>query len=141
MLGRLRASPAAKIAMSAINIAGNKVTEAIHHRFVGLDDLHAKLKGVVALAQETVLMGDVNKHAVVLGEMPDADNTSFDVHLFVQSLLKQAAILLDAPKASAVAGVSKALPASVTHVIKTVKGQKVLTRVRYACGHCGWHQD
>jgi len=134
LLGRLRASPAAKLAVNAIQIAGNKITESIHERLLGLGHLHPKLKGVVALAQDTVLLGDVNARAVVLGEMPDVDNTAADVELFVKSLLDHKSIRFEQPQASAVAGIAP----SVTHVIKTIRGQKVLTRVRYACRGCGW---
>jgi hypothetical protein len=138
LLGRLRAAPAAKLAVNAIQIAGNKITESIHERLIGLGHLHSKLKGVMAMAQDTVLLGDVNAHAVVLGEMPDVDNTAADVELFVKSLLENNAIQFGAPKATAVAGIARALAPSVTHVIKTVRGQKVLTRVRYACRGCSW---
>jgi hypothetical protein len=138
LLGRLRAAPAAKLAVKAIQIAGNKITESIHERLIGLSHLHSKLKGVMAMAQDTVLLGDVNAHAVVLGEMPDVDNTAADVELFVKSLLENNAIQFGAPKATAIAGIARALAPSVTHVIKTVRGQKVLTRVRYACRGCSW---
>ncbi len=70
--------------------------------------------------------------------MPDVDNTAADVELFVKSLLENNAIQFGAPQATAVAGIAQALAPSVTHVIQTVRGQKVLTRVRYACRGCSW---
>ena len=136
LLGRLRAAPATKLAVNAIEIAGNKITESIHERLQGLGHLSSKLKGVMAMAHDTVLMGAVNTRAVVLGEMPDVDNTAADVDLFVKSLLDNDSIHFDVLKTGAVAGVAKPLASAVTHVIKVIKGQKVLTRVRYACRGC-----
>ncbi len=130
LLGRLRSSTTAKITATAEKIAGKKVTEVIHDRLVELGSVHAKLKGVVALAQESILMGSVNKRAVVLGEMPEAESTVADVEHFVKSLVDQGAILFDKPKASLVA---QQLPSAVTHVVQTVKGQKTLVRIRYSC--------
>jgi len=124
-----------KLAMSALRIGTETVAEAIHERLVPLDGLSTKLKGVVAKATESVLVGDSNGRAAILGTLPEPSATFDEVATFVRSLLKQGAIDFGGKKA--VAGVAKTRVDPVTHEIKMVNGQKVLTRVRFACRCCG----
>jgi hypothetical protein len=136
----------AKLAVTALKIGREAVAQAIHQRLVPLDDLHKKLKGVVAPAPETVLVGDSGGQAAVLGALPEPNATADEVTTFVRSLVKQGAILFeDVPTVkkarAAVAGLAAALkpgklPAPVTHALKEIRGQTTLVRLRFAC-RCG----
>ena len=144
LLARMGAT-GGKLAMSALRIGGEKIAEVIHERLVPLDDMHAKLKGVVAKAQVAVLVGESGGRAAVLGSLPEATATSDEVETFVRSLLKQGAIDFadGAKKAKARGAVAAAAAAAephidaITHTIKTIGGKKVLTRLRYSCRCCG----
>ncbi len=136
--GRLDADSGARIETSPATIAGTNVAASVHYREVSLDACSEKLKGVVAQAPETVLLGAMHGRAAVLGSMPQAATTQDDVESFVRSLVKHGAIQFGAPRATrgivAAAAAPVAMPSTVTHMIKEVNGQKVLIRVRFACG-------
>ena len=130
-----------KLVMSALRIGGEKVAEVLHERQVPLDSLHSRLKGVVAKAQVAVLVGDLGGRAAVLGSMPEAAATHDEVTTFVRALLKKGAIDLGqgakrVGARSAAASVATPQLDPITHTIKTIRGNKVLTRLRYACGCC-----
>ncbi|MFN0053155.1 MAG: hypothetical protein ACKV0T_13305 [Planctomycetales bacterium] len=130
---RLQMAPGAKLLANVVEIAGNKVTESIHSRLVGLGHLSSKLKGVLASAQDSVLVGEVNTRAVVLGDIPSAEDSVADVESFVQSLLDHDKIHFPGKKGI----VASELKSTATHVIRTIRGKKVLTRIRYQCGEHG----
>jgi hypothetical protein len=137
---RLGASPTAKMRISAVEIGPYQVTEAVHEREVSLSHLHKKLKGVVATAPETTLLGNAGGRAAVLGALPDPGATVSEVETLVKSLLAHGAIQLDgAAKAKSAAALAKKPPepTGVTHAIKKVGGKKMLVRMRFACPRDG----
>jgi hypothetical protein len=144
LMRRLGAVPSGKAVFRAIEIGKVKVGEFVHQRAVELGNLDKRLEDVVAMAPQTVLLGDSGGRAAVLGMMPQAENTIDEVHAFVRSLVRNGAIDFGdgptRPKAKAkglTAHTRQELPpAPVTHVIKKVRGQKMLVRVRFVCG-CG----
>ena len=72
LLARMGAT-GGKLAMSALRIGGERVAELVHEQVVPLDGLHKKLKGVVAKAQVSALVGDSGGRAAVLGALPEVD--------------------------------------------------------------------
>jgi hypothetical protein len=143
LMGRLGAGRGAKAVFNAIEIGKVKVGEFVHQRAVELGALDNRLKNVVAIAVQTVLVGDSGGRAAVLGMVPQVESTTDEVQSFVRSLLRKGAIDFGdatvAPKAakkSVVATTRPMPPAPITHAIKTLRGKKTLVRIRFACG-CG----
>lgn len=123
-----------KLTMSDVTLAGQSVRQAVHQRAVPLDGLNKKLKGVVAEAPQVALLGRTNRAMSVLGQVATADGTVKDVEAYVKSLLKHGAIDLDPkPKARGMVAAAKA-PNGITHEIREVRGQRMLMRLRFACG-------
>ena len=120
--------------MSSANLFGTEVVHAVQTRSVDLGKLHSELKGVVALAQEPVMVGDSGGRAAVLGARPHMDDTDVEVRAFVESLLAHGRIKLGKPTKRA-AAVSSSNWDHATHVIRAVGGKKVLQRARFQC-HC-----
>ena len=134
--GRLGAEPGATMLVRAAAIAGRSVVKATHLRQVPLGDMDSKLKGVVAVVPEPVLVGSASPTAAILGELPESTATIDEVKAFVETLLQSNRIAFD--RESVRAGIKGAtgderlrLP---THTVREVGRQKTLQRVRYACG-------
>jgi hypothetical protein len=138
----------ARFAIRPLAMLGEGVAEAVHRREVPLDDIDTRLRGVVAFAAEPVLIGRSGARAAVLGALPEHNRTEDEVGAFVETLLRNGRIELDGkPKAAAKTAKKKGLVAAAaaddassnnirTHVIRTVGGKKVLTRIRFLCGCC-----
>jgi hypothetical protein len=91
----------------------------------------------VAIQSEPVLVGSSGARAALLGALPEMNRTEDEVGAFVETLLANDRIAMGA-QASALAGPSDKdeAPQPYTHVVRSVGGKKVLTRVRFLCG-CG----
>jgi hypothetical protein len=123
---RLGSPRGTKVTVQAAPLFGASAVSAVQTRAVPLGPLHPRLKGVVAMAQEAVTVGASGGRAAVIGAMPNALNTDSEVHAFVESLLVHNRLQLPG------AAVGQ-YPKHSTHVVKSVAGKKVLTRVRFAC--------
>lgn len=148
---RIAAGPGAKFSFNVLEIGDEKVTEAVHQREVPLTGLDSKLKGVVAVAPEPVLIKPEGGMAAVASALPDANTTTDEVHAFVEALLEHNRIAFDgggraASKrgskrtgfaATATATENEGLVDIPTHTIVTRGGKKVLTRIRFLCSDCG----
>jgi hypothetical protein len=142
LMGRIGGT--GKLSVSPLRIGATAVAEAVHERRVRLDGVSPKLRGVVALAPETTLVGASGGRAAVLGAVPEPTTTADEVETFVRSLVKQGAIEFESkpkkarPKrgvaAAAAAAPDRVSPNPVTHAVRTVGGQKTLVRLRFACG-------
>ena len=136
--------PGAKASFNAIEIGKVKVGEFVHQRAVELGNLDKRLKDVVAMAHPDRVGGQLRRRAAVLGMMPQGESTIDEVQAFVRSLVRKGAIDFgDATSTrktkgkGMVATTNQTLPpAPITHMIKKVRGQKMLVRTRFACG-CG----
>ena len=144
---RISAKPASKFSFNILEIGGEKVTEAVHQREVPLTGLDSRLKGVVAVAAEPVLVKTEGGMAAVASALPDASSSMDEVHAFVETLLEHNRIAFDgkggaskrrsASKRTAFAATTtEELAELPTHTIVTRGGKKVLTRIRFLCGHC-----
>jgi fungalysin metallopeptidase (M36) len=135
--GRLGADPKAKMVVRTGVIGGQPVVRATHMREVPLGQIDSKLKGVVAIVPEPILVGSANRTAAILGELPESTASTNEVATFVQTLLDSNRIAFDRESArrgikSAIAGDDRTrLP---THAVRETGGRKVLERVRFACG-------
>ena len=131
-----------------VEIGDEKVAEVVHQRDVSLTGLDSRLKGVVAMAAEPVLVKREGAMAAVASALPDANTSVDEVHAFVETLLDHNRIAFDTPKRatskrrsstkrmSAVAA-TEDLVDIPTHTIATRGDRKVLTRIRFLCGDCG----
>ena len=139
---RMGAAASARLAMSAVEIGGDKVAQAVHSREVSLGSLSNQLKGVVAVVTEPVLVGASGGRAAAVSAMPDSSATNDEVLTFVETLLKNDHIDLGTEKKGAAASSRKAVVASETsarktHTIRTRGGKKTLERLGFVCRHCG----
>ncbi|MEA2939866.1 MAG: hypothetical protein QOD09_395 [Bradyrhizobium sp.] len=140
---RIGAKKGARFAVRSMAMLGEGVVEAVHKREVPLGGLDNRLRGVVAFAAEPVLVGSSGASAAVLGLLPEPNHTEDEVNAFVESLLANGRIALGGTSGAKTAKKSlaavSATPKSnnvATHIIKSVGGKKVLTRIRFLCGCC-----
>jgi hypothetical protein len=125
---RLNAPPRAHMRVRRRNLAGRRVVEAMHKRDVPLGSLSPKLRGVVARAPETVLVGGSGGRAAILGAPPvTTAATTDEVMTYVESLLRHDRIDFGDGK-QRWRGYSW-----WSHVIRTQQEKKVLVRGRFAC--------
>jgi Fungalysin metallopeptidase (M36) len=127
---RLNVKGRVRMIVRPLQALGARVVEAVHQREVSLGEVHAKLKGVVALAAESVLVGVSGGRAAALGALPDASVTTNEVLSYVNALVKNERIAFDAK--SLVKEVKQAAQYA-THAVKSVGGKKRLVRLRFAC--------
>jgi hypothetical protein len=135
---RLRSSRGAKMSLAAADLFGEKVVRVLNTREVPLGGVDKVLQGVVGVVHEPVNVGASGGRAAVVGAMPQPDDTNKEVIEFVKTLLEHDRIDLDKKKKGAVARAADATDgkrSTTTHAIKSVGGKKVLTRVRFLCGH------
>lgn len=130
----------AKLAIGKADLFGTQAATAVQTRGVALGSLHPKLKGVVALAQEQLVVGSSGRRAAVMGAIPHASDTDAEVLSYVESLLAHGRIAIEAPKKRAAATGRRSAAAiakpwdHTTHEIRSVGGKKVLKRTRFQCG-------
>jgi hypothetical protein len=134
---RLAAEPGARMLVRAGAIGGRPVVRATHLREVPLGRIDSKLKGVVAIVPEAVLVGSASRTAAILGELPESTATTDEVTKFVETLLATNRIAFD--RASVQKGIKSATSGDnrarlPTHAVREVGKQKTLQRVRFACG-------
>jgi len=132
---RLGSVRGAKLSLSATDFFGVKAVNAVQTRGVQLGSVNSKLKGVIALAHEPVIVGSSGNRAAVMGAVPNAAETEDEVKAFVESLVAHNRIGFGGKARGAVA--RREFPDHVTHVVKSVGGKKVLQRVRFLCGCTG----
>lgn len=128
---RINAAANAKLSVESLEVGGETVAQATHHREVSLQAVSDLLKGVVAIAPEPVLVGAAGARAAMVSALPDESTTIDEVQAFVETLLKHNRIAFDGGRrASLVAEDFKEL---TTHTITRRGGKKVLTRIRFLC--------
>ena len=131
---RMGVAPGKKLTAEAANVFGTRVVNVVHAREIPLGGLDNRLRGVVAVAHEPVMVGASGGQASVMGFMPQSDDSEAEVRSFVESLLDHDRIELGKPKKSAFAA-TKAVD-ETTHAIRSVSGKKVLRRIRFRCLCC-----
>lgn len=130
LLERLNAARGARLSLESIRIAGKRVAKAVHYRAIALGDVDRRLRGVVALAAEPVLVGAAGARAAILGALPEEHATADEVKTFVETLLQHDRIAFDSADRGAAAVTTQAtgLP---THAVRTRANKRVLTRLRF----------
>jgi hypothetical protein len=131
LLQRLGGVRGAKLSLTAGEVFGTRVVTALHTRDIGLGALDKRLRGVVAAAHEPVMIGASGKRAAVMGAMPHAVDSDNEVQAFVKSLLAHERIDFGPPAKRALGAANGA--GAATHVIKSIRGKKVLQRIRFEC--------
>jgi hypothetical protein len=133
---RLSLPKDARMSVRTFRLGGQSIAEACHVRAVQLSGLSERLENVIAYGVEPALIGSANRHAAMLGALPDARMTEDEVRAFVQGLLKRGSIALGANARRGARGAVAAPSGAVTHAIVRVGGKLVLKRLRFACGCC-----
>lgn len=110
-----------------MDLGGLPLVRATTTRRVALDAVDPRLVGVVAQAEESVLLDTTSFVTKIVGALPTLSATVREVELEARALVLHGRIAFDA-EASAV------MPAGTTHVIRKLDGQKTLVRARFACG-------
>ena len=131
----------AKGTLSAVRlkVGGKTVAKAVHQRPVRLDALDKRLKKVVVMASESVLVGTSGTRAAVLGQLPEESATREEATTFVRTLLKHKSITLTKPKMKKIKGrragakTKSSLPVA-THRVQTQGSERVLVRTHFFCG-------
>ena len=131
LLVRMGSVRGAKLSLSAADIFGTPVVNAVQTRPVALGKLDPQLRGVVALATEPVVVGESGGRAAIVGAVPHNSDTDTEVRAFVESLLAHRRIKF--VKTKKAAAETLAHGDNTTHVIKMVGGKKVLQRARFQC--------
>jgi len=141
---RIDAPTRARLAVTPIRLGSVAFVEAVHEREIDLGSLAKELKGVVAIAPESVIVGESGGAAAAFSSLPDPSTTEDEVLKFVETLLAHDRIEMDAktrPVRSRSTGRRKRAVADAserteltTHVVKTIGGKKMLTRIRFLCG-------
>ena len=126
LLRRMRAPRDAGLGVRRLEIAGERVLCAVHQRFVELGGLDRRLRGVVAAAAESALVGSCGESAELLGPLPEPAATAGEAKAFVETLLAHRGIRLAGEKWTAF---------PPTHAVRRRGGRKRLARVRFSC--CG----
>jgi hypothetical protein len=125
--------------INTVEIAGEQLAEAIHHREVSLTGLSERLKGVVAVAAEPVLVGEAGGRAAIMSALPEVNATTDEVRSFVDGLLKNDQIAFPdkrrgvAARRRAIAPTTTPSEPLPTHIVHTRGGKKILERVRFVC--------
>lgn len=127
VLHRIGARPGARSTVAKLQVAGRNVAQIVHKREIRLSKLDGRLRGVIAVAAESVLLGKSGKRAAVLGALPDVSTTADEVSTFVGTLLKHDCVAFKDGKAAVGNG---GVP---THAIRKSGKKKVLRRVRVSC--------
>jgi fungalysin metallopeptidase (M36) len=145
LVQRLGGGRGARLSVAAADVFGTRMVQAVHTRDVPLGNLHPRLKGVVAVAHEPVMVGDSGGRASVVGALPHAVDSETEVRSFVQSLLEHGRIELGGTaKKKTKSVVATAATAGgdrePTHAIRSVGGKKTLQRIRFRCACCGASQ-
>ena len=140
LLVRMGSVRGATLSLSAANVFGTPVVNAVQTRAVDLGRLSSQLKGVVAMAQDPVMVGASGGRAAVVGGVPHNADTDAEIQAFVESLLVHRRIAFAKPAKRAAATSAHrshpSHPSHTTHAIKSVGGRKVLQRTRFQC-FCG----
>ena len=130
---RIKAPAGTRLSINPKNMFGQKIAEVVHQREVPLGDVDKSLRGVVAFAAESVLVGSSGKRAAVLDALPEPTDTVDEVQAYVRSLLENGRIQLEKKTRGVSALASTQAPEAPTHVIRPRAGKKVLERVRFLC--------
>lgn len=133
LAARLAVKAGVKMLVRPLEGLGGRIVKAVHQREIPLGSVHARLKGVIAMASESVLVGASGGRAAALGGLPDASATSDEVLSYVESLVKHGRIAFDVKAAAAKAVRAPIYTTYTTHTVRAVKGKKILSRVRFAC--------
>jgi len=137
---RIDAPAGSRMAVQSHAVAGQPMAKVVHQREVSLAGLDPRLKGVVAVAREPVLVGGERRHAAVLGVLPEPHTTTDEVRTYVATLIERDRVAFTEEAVRKGLGSSsrgdrrQRLP---THVVRQRRGRKVLVRVRFACGDDG----
>jgi hypothetical protein len=137
LLKRIRGPAKGTLSVVRLKIGGKTVAKAVHQRPVRLDALDKRLKKVVVLASESVLVSRSGTRAAVLGQLPEERATQEEATTFVRTLLKHRSITLTKPTAKRVkkrrTRPKAKPPMPATHKVQRKGKTKVLVRTQFNC--------
>ena len=124
------------MSLTAVNLFGTPMVEVTNEREIPLGGLDTRLRGVVGLTQEPVMVGNSGGRAAVMGLMPHGADADNEVEAFVKTLLEHDRIDFSGtarPRRAGMVAAPDGEKTKATHAIATSGGKKVLTRVRFLC--------
>lgn len=134
LAARLGATRGARLSIEAADLSGQRVARVVHTQQVSLGSVDRRLRGVTVPAPVPVIVGESGGRAAIMGQIPEPVSIEREVHAFVGSLLRHGQIELPATRGARAAA---ARPVSrETHRVRTVRGRRVLERVRFHCRRC-----
>lgn len=138
---RLGVAARTPLHVAASNVFGTPMVAVVHARDVSLSRLDRRLRGVVAVAHEPVMIGASGGSAVVMGTMPQAADSESEVAAFVETLLAHGRIAFTtaAARATTRRDSGRGDRIRATHVVRRIRGKAVLERLRFLCGASGSH--
>jgi hypothetical protein len=130
---RLRAEPGSRLETRAISVGAQSMIEVRNYRAVDLSGIAEYLNGVQCFVTEPVVVGRAGGAAAVMSPLPDSNAAQTEARVFVEGLARHGQI--EAPDKKAAVRRRKSGPSHApTHRVAIRRGQKVLERVRFACG-------
>ena len=138
LVRRLGGGRGAKLSLAAANVFGTPVVKAVQTRNVPLGGMDKRLKGVVAIAHEPVMVGGSGGRAAVVGAMPHGTDTEAEVQSFVTIATgaRSHRVRQTEGRRRRLGCLQQRRKAHTTHAIRTVGGKKVLRRIRFRCLCC-----
>lgn len=146
LIKRLGGGRATRVSSASSELFGKPVTRAVLHKEIDLSSVHRALKGVFVQVDVPVMIGESGSRAALVGAAPEPVATEEEVQTFVRSLVEQDQIewptqrVVGATRRTAntnthgrAKGAVKLARSQTTHTIATIKGTKVLKRVRFHC--------
>jgi Fungalysin metallopeptidase (M36) len=130
---RLGAGAHARMVVKRRAIGGRAVVKAVHEREIPLGAISPKLRGVVAIAPEPVLIGRSGRRAAVLGGLPEPAATKDEVAAYVESLVTHDRIDYGSRRDATAAADPRGRASWYSHGVRSVSGRRVLKRLRFAC--------
>ena len=145
---RIGAAPGDRLHVAPLEMGGERMVKAVHNREVPLTGLSERLRGVVAFAPESVLVGTVGRRSAIMSALPEPTTTTDEVRHYVESLLAHDRIAFE-PEPRTTRGATRgatrgtAQPAPITrskpdhlptHAVRTRGNKKMLVRLRF--GNC-----
>jgi hypothetical protein len=147
---RIQAGPGARFSVNVTNLFADIVAEASHKRAIDLGQVDTRLRGAVAFASETTLVGASGAGAAIMSVLPEPNQTYDEVCSYVETLVKNDRIDFETGKSrgktarvkskdkelstrSSRSRRSKAGKQPYTHALKKQGGKRVLVRLGFLC--------
>ncbi len=134
LLARIGEPTGCRLKVTPVRLGGKDVANTVYRLELRLASVGRGMRGVVARAAESVLIGSRDDRAVILGELPDKAETIAEAERFVSTLLEHDDVRMPTRnRGRSRRRQSGELPSTQTHTVRKSRGKKVLKRIRFSC--------